>query len=88
MSFIGWIIFGLIVGALAKWISPGRDPGGWLGSIVVGILGAFVGGWIGSQFFGRDVEGFDFISILLAIAGSVLLLTIYKALMGKKRTRN
>lgn len=88
MSIIGWLIFGLIVGALAKWISPGRDPGGWIGTIVVGILGAFVGGWIGSNILGIEIERLNFTSFLFAIAGSVLLLTIYKILMGKKRTRD
>ncbi|MDO5656675.1 MAG: GlsB/YeaQ/YmgE family stress response membrane protein [Flavobacteriaceae bacterium] len=84
MGILLWLLFGLIAGAIAKWISPGADPGGWIGSIVVGILGAFVGGWLGSTLLGRDVEGFDIMSMLLAVGGAVLLLFIYKAVMGRR----
>lgn len=84
MGILTWIIFGLIAGAIAKWISPGKDPGGWIGSIIVGILGAFVGGYLGSMIFGLDVTGFNFQSFLVAVAGAVLLLFIYKAVMGKR----
>lgn len=83
-SIITWIIFGLIAGAIAKWISPGKDPGGWIVTIIIGILGAFVGGGIGTFIFNRDVEGFDPISMLLAVGGAVLLLFIYKAVMGRR----
>ncbi|MXV37993.1 GlsB/YeaQ/YmgE family stress response membrane protein [Flavobacteriaceae bacterium Ap0902] len=84
MGFLTWIIFGLIAGAVAKWISPGNDPGGWIGSIIVGILGAFVGGWLGSMILGVDVTGFNFSSFLVAIGGAVLLLFLYKQIMGRR----
>lgn len=48
MGFISWIILGLIAGALAKWLMPGDDDGGWIMTIVLGVAGAFVGGWLGS----------------------------------------
>ncbi|MGI9527552.1 MAG: GlsB/YeaQ/YmgE family stress response membrane protein [Weeksellaceae bacterium] len=84
MGILTWILFGLIAGAIAKWISPGADPGGWIGSIIVGILGAFVGGWLGSMLLGVDVTGFNFSSFLVAVGGAVLLLFIYKAVMSKR----
>lgn len=84
MGILTWIIFGLIAGAVAKWISPGADPGGWIGSIIVGILGAFVGGYLGSMLFNLDVTGFNIQSFLIAIAGAVLLLFIYKAVMSRR----
>jgi len=77
-NFIAWIIFGLIAGAIAKWIHPGKDPGGWIGSIIVGILGAMLGGWIGRLLGLGDVTGFNFGSFLLAILGSIILLAIYR----------
>lgn len=83
MNWLVWIIFGLIAGAIAKWIHPGDDPGGWIGSIVIGILGALVGGWLGRVFGLGDVTGFNFGSFLLAIAGSVLLLFLYRKLTSR-----
>lgn len=77
MSWLVWIIFGLIVGAIAKFIHPGKDPGGWIVSIILGILGAVVGGWIGTFLGFGDVDGFNLKSIILAVGGAVLLLFVY-----------
>jgi uncharacterized membrane protein YeaQ/YmgE (transglycosylase-associated protein family) len=78
MTIIGWIILGLIAGAIAKAILPGRRRGGWIATLILGVVGALVGGFIGGQIFDIGLE--DFFSIqtwLVAIAGSVLVLFIY-----------
>lgn len=84
MGILSWILFGLIAGAIAKWIHPGADPGGWIGTIIVGILGSFLGGWIGSMILGVDVTGFNISSFFVAIGGAVLLLFIYRAVMSRR----
>ena len=84
MGILLWLLFGLIAGAVAKMISPGPDPGGWIGSIVVGILGAMLGGWLGSMLLGIDVDGFNISSLLIAIGGALVLLLIYRAVMTKR----
>jgi len=78
MGIFSWIILGLIVGVLAKWIMPGKDPGGFIVTILLGIAGALVGGYIGSFFGLGTVSGFGLTNILLATAGAILLLFIYR----------
>lgn len=78
MGILSWIIMGLIVGALAKMIMPGDDPGGFIVTILIGIAGAFVGGFIGSKLGIGDVTGFNFGSIGIAIGGAILLLFGYR----------
>jgi uncharacterized membrane protein YeaQ/YmgE (transglycosylase-associated protein family) len=78
MGVISWIIFGLIAGALAKLIMPGKDPGGWLVTILIGIAGAIVGGFVGSAIGFGGITGFDFRSMIVAVAGSLLLLWAYR----------
>ena len=80
MGIISWIIMGLIVGALAKWIMPGRDPGGFIVTILIGIAGAFVGGFIGSLIGLGTVTGFNLGSLLLAIGGALIILFGYRKL--------
>ena len=80
MGIISWIIMGLIVGALAKFIMPGKDPGGIIVTICLGIAGAFIGGFVGSFFGIGAVSGFNFVSFLLALGGAILLLVIYRAI--------
>lgn len=78
MGILAWIFFGLIAGAIAKALHPGKDPGGWLVTIIIGILGAFLGGAIGVYVLGwGDVTGFNFRSFILAVLGAVILLWIY-----------
>jgi len=78
MGIVAWIVFGLIAGWLAKFLMPGKAPGGLIATIVLGILGALVGGYIGSHFLGfGSVSEFDMRSMALAVGGGVLLLFIY-----------
>lgn len=80
MGIISWIVFGLIAGILAKLIMPGKDPGGMIITILIGIAGAMVGGFI-STFFGYgDVSGFDLRSLVIAIGGALVLLFGYRTL--------
>lgn len=80
MTIIYWIIFGLIVGAIANFIAP-SSRGGIVGSIVLGIIGAVVGGYLGQKFFGVGVTGFNLMSFVVAVAGSLLVLFIGNLLM-------
>jgi uncharacterized membrane protein YeaQ/YmgE (transglycosylase-associated protein family) len=78
MGILSWIVFGLIAGFLAKWIMPGKAPGGIIITILLGIGGAIVGGFIGSHLLGTgDVTSFDLTSLALAVGGAVLLLIVY-----------
>jgi uncharacterized membrane protein YeaQ/YmgE (transglycosylase-associated protein family) len=83
MGALSWIILGLVVGILAKWIMPGRDPGGLIVTTLLGIAGAFVGGFIGSVLGLGSVTGFNLGSLVLAIAGALLLLWGYRKLRGR-----
>jgi len=78
VGIIGWIILGLIAGAIAKAILPGRQGGGWIITLVLGIVGALLGGFIGSAIFGVGIDGFfDLSTWLLAIGGAIIVLLIY-----------
>ncbi len=77
MGILLWALFGLIAGAVAKFLMPGKAPGGIILTIVLGIVGAIVGGFIGTLLGFGDVSGFDFRSMLLAVGGGVLVLFIY-----------
>ena len=78
MGIVVWIILGLVVGVIAKLIMPGKDPGGFIITIILGIAGAFVGGFIASSLGFGSVAGFDIRSLLIAVGGAVLLLAIYR----------
>jgi uncharacterized membrane protein YeaQ/YmgE (transglycosylase-associated protein family) len=81
LGVLGWILFGLIVGAVAKLVMPGRDPGGILVTMLIGIVGAVIGGFIGRLlgFYGpNEAAGF-----LMSILGAVLLLFVYRRLTVK-----
>ena len=81
---LGWIIFGLIVGAVAKLLMPGRDPGGFIITILLGIAGAVLGGFLGRA-LGWYGEG-DSAGFLMSLVGAVVLLAIYRMAIGR-RTR-
>lgn len=85
MGFIGWIVLGLIAGAIAKAIKPGKQGGGWIATLVLGVVGAVVGGWIGSALFNADISSVWSLSTwLLAIGGSLIVLIIWGFLTRKK----
>jgi uncharacterized membrane protein YeaQ/YmgE (transglycosylase-associated protein family) len=77
MSILLWALFGLIAGAIAKFIMPGKGPGGIILTILLGIVGAVVGGFIGTLVGFGDITGFNLGSMLLAVGGGVLVLFIY-----------
>lgn len=80
MGILSWIIFGLIAGVLAKWVMPGEDGGGFIMTIILGVVGALVGGYI-STFFGMGkVDGFNFGSFVVAVIGSLVVLFVYRKL--------
>ena len=82
MGIFAWIIFGLIAGAFAKFIMPGRQGGGIILTIVLGIVGAVVGGFIGTHLLGfGDISGFDLRSIAIAVGGALLVLFLYGIFM-------
>lgn len=86
MGILSWIAFGLIAGGIAKLILPGKDPGGCLITIAIGIVGAMLGGIIGTRVLGfGTVTGFNTRSLLIAVLGSVVLLLLYRMLVGGKR---
>ncbi|MFA0441846.1 hypothetical protein BCU70_16585 [Vibrio sp. 10N.286.49.C2] len=77
MGIFSWIILGLIAGALAKWLMPGNDGGGWLATMVLGIAGASVGGFLGSSLGLGGANGINIGSIVTATLGAFVLLFVY-----------
>lgn len=88
MGILSWIVFGLIAGVIAKLVMPGRDPGGCIVTVLIGIAGAFVGGSIYSLFTDRpwsmESMRFDLGSMVLAAIGAVVILAIYRAIAGRR----
>lgn len=85
MGFIGWIVLGLIAGALAKLILPGKQGGGFFATLLLGVVGAVVGGWLGSIIFDVDINEFWSLSTwALAIGGSIVVLLIWGLIFGRK----
>lgn len=83
MGILWLILFGLIVGLIARWIVPGAAPGGILSDIIVGILGAVIGGWIYSLFSHVGITGFNIPSMVCALIGAIVLLWILRAVRGR-----
>ena len=82
LGILGWIIFGLVVGAIAKLLMPGRDPGGIIVTMLLGIVGAVLGGFAGRSLglYGpEDSAGF-----LMAIVGAIVVLLLYRVLVGRR----
>jgi uncharacterized membrane protein YeaQ/YmgE (transglycosylase-associated protein family) len=85
MGFFAFLILGLIAGAIAKLILPGKQRGGWFVTLLLGVVGAMLGGWLGGLLFNVGVDSFFSLSTwLLAIGGSLLVLVIYGALTGRR----
>ena len=80
MNLIVWIVVGLIVGGLARLLMPGSDPMGFLGTLVIGVLGAIVGGYVWGQIFG-DTTGPDWIGSIIA---AMVLLVLYRQMAGRR----
>ena len=85
MGVIGWIIFGLIVGIVAKFLMPGRDPGGFVITAIIGIVGALLGGYLGRAIgWYREGEPAGFV---VAVLGSIVLLVLYRLVLGRRSVR-
>lgn len=83
MGILSWLVVGLIAGLLAKFIMPGKDPGGIIITVLLGIGGGFLGGYIASKLGIGSVGAVDLVSILIATGGALLILIIYRALRKK-----
>jgi uncharacterized membrane protein YeaQ/YmgE (transglycosylase-associated protein family) len=83
MGILSWVLLGLVVGILAKWIMPGPDSSGIIMTIVLGVAGAFVGGFIATQLGIGSVSGFNLGSLAIAVAGALLLLFLNRKLRGR-----
>jgi uncharacterized membrane protein YeaQ/YmgE (transglycosylase-associated protein family) len=81
-GILGWIVFGLVVGVIAKLLMPGKDPGGFIITVLIGIAGAVVGGYVGRAlgWYGPDEPA----GFIVATLGAVVLLFLYRMLTGKK----
>ncbi len=85
LSVIGWILVGVIAGALAKAVVPGREPGGFLATTAIGLIGAVIGGFLWNMFDRSGATGFNLGSIIVAFVGAVVLLFAYHAITGSRR---
>lgn len=85
MGVLGWIVFGLVVGVVAKFLMPGRDPGGFVVTAILGIVGAVIGGFIGRT-LGWYGTG-DPVGFVMALVGALILLIVYRALTGRPARR-
>jgi uncharacterized membrane protein YeaQ/YmgE (transglycosylase-associated protein family) len=81
MHIFGWIVFGLVVGVVAKFLMPGRDPGGFIITALLGMVGAVVGGFMG-RMLGLYGDG-DPIGFIMAVLGSIVVLVVYRVTMGR-----
>ena len=85
MGVLGWIVLGLLAGAIAKLIMPGDDPGGIIVAMLLGIVGAVIGGFLGSRVFGIGLQTFwNLQTWIVAIIGSLILLIIYRLIVGRR----
>jgi uncharacterized membrane protein YeaQ/YmgE (transglycosylase-associated protein family) len=83
MWILAWILFGLLVGVVARFLMPGRDPAGMIGTIIIGVVGALIGGFLG-RLAGWYREG-EPAGFVMAVIGAIVLLAIYRALAGRSR---
>jgi uncharacterized membrane protein YeaQ/YmgE (transglycosylase-associated protein family) len=83
LGILAWIVFGLIVGIVARWLVPGEAPGGVIGDIIVGVIGAFIGGWIYGWLGHTGVTGFNLPSMVCALIGAIVLLWLLRLVRGR-----
>ena len=84
MSIIGWLVVGVIAGFLAKFVVPGEGPGGVLGDLVIGVVGAIIGGWAFNFLGHAGASGINLYSILVAFVGAVILLFVARMVTGRR----
>jgi uncharacterized membrane protein YeaQ/YmgE (transglycosylase-associated protein family) len=84
MGILSWIVLGLIAGAIAKFLMPGRDPGGCIITMIIGIVGALLGGFLATLLGFGGLSGFDLRSVIIAIIGSIVLLIIWRMISGRR----
>lgn len=85
MGFLAYLVLGLIAGAIAKAIMPGKNGGGWISTLILGVIGALVGGWLGNAIFDVGINEFFSLSTwVLAIGGSLIVLVVYGLITGRK----
>ncbi len=85
MGILSWIVVGLIAGVIAKLLMPGRDPGGCIITMLIGIAGAILGGFIVGLFVGGDViTGVNVTTVIVAVLGAIILLLLYRLLLGRR----
>ena len=82
MGIIGWLLLGLIAGALARLLVPGRDPMGWIGTIVLGLAGSLVGGWLADLIFDDEAVG-----LIGSVIGAIIVLMLYNAVVRNRGNR-
>lgn len=85
MGVIGFLVVGLLAGFIARWLVPGPDPMGWLGTMVLGIVGSFVGGTLAALLFGGTLE-LSSASIIGSIIGAIIVLLVWRQVGGRART--
>ena len=89
MSFLGFLLLGLIAGAIAKLILPGKQGGGWFITLILGVVGALLGGWLGSVLFNVELGSFfNLTTWLLAIGGSLVVLLLYGLIAGRGKSNS
>jgi len=85
MGLLAWIVLGLLAGGLAKWLMPGPDPGGCIVTIIIGVVGALLGGFLSTALgFGGLTGQLDWRSLIIATIGSIVLLLIWRLLRGRR----
>ncbi len=78
MGLVSWFVSGLIIGIIAQFFMPGKDPGGYVNTVILGIAGSFTGGFIGSRIGFGPVGNFDLRSLMIACGAAVLVLLVYR----------